>query len=188
MNMTTHRASSTSSTSNAGKKETVLTAFGVANYILSKVVGVNGRNLNVTPLKLQKLLYYTQGFHLALNGKPLFQEDFHYHTTGFIIPRVMKRYSEYGYFCIPLTTYDNDNGYIVYESKRIIDTVLDTYGELDGKFLEELVTQDTIWYPDRGGQLISKEALLMEFKEKIAEEEDREQRERSERRSKRGRK
>ena len=51
-----------------------ITANLIAKYILClsdpKVGDV------ISNLKLQKLLYYAQGFHLAIYGKPLFIEFF----------------------------------------------------------------------------------------------------------------
>ena len=36
--------------------------------------GLQAEEFDVTPLKLQKLLYYCQGYALAFTGKPLFLE------------------------------------------------------------------------------------------------------------------
>lgn len=49
-----------------------LTAKDVANYFLAQVDEECGDS--ISNLKLQKLLYYTQGFHLAMTGKLLFDE------------------------------------------------------------------------------------------------------------------
>ncbi len=48
----------------------MLTAFQIADYFLTLVDDEAGDGLS--NLKLQKLVYYAQGFHLALTGKPLF--------------------------------------------------------------------------------------------------------------------
>lgn len=49
-------------------------ALDVANYILwleNRFEGSEG----ITPLKLQKLVYYCQGFHLAMFDEELFPES-----------------------------------------------------------------------------------------------------------------
>lgn len=42
----------------------------------------------LTNLKLQKLLYYQQGFHLAVFGIPLFNEDVEAWMYGPVVPDV----------------------------------------------------------------------------------------------------
>lgn len=50
----------------------MLTCFDAADYFLSKIDEDAGDV--ITNLKLQKLVYYAQGFSLALCGRPLFAE------------------------------------------------------------------------------------------------------------------
>lgn len=50
----------------------------------------------VTPLQLEKLLYFAQGWHLARYGKPLFEEDFCAWDLGPVIPSVYHKYKIYG--------------------------------------------------------------------------------------------
>ncbi len=49
----------------------MLTCFDVADYFLSRCDEDSGDA--ISNLKLQKLVYYAQGFSLALLGEPLFQ-------------------------------------------------------------------------------------------------------------------
>ena len=44
-----------------------------ANYFLANVDEESGEN--ISNLKLQKLLYYAQGFHIAMQGKSLFTDS-----------------------------------------------------------------------------------------------------------------
>jgi uncharacterized phage-associated protein len=50
----------------------------IAPGLVSDFMLVEGRERGeiLTNLKLQKLLYYAQPWHLALNDRPLFDEDF----------------------------------------------------------------------------------------------------------------
>ena len=48
-----------------------MTAEDIAKYFLAKGMESDGNDLS--NLKLQKLLYYAQGFHLALFDRPLFK-------------------------------------------------------------------------------------------------------------------
>lgn len=55
----------------------------------------NGGEL-LTNLKLQKLLYYQQGFHLANFGTPLFKEDIEAWMYGPVVPCIYDHFREYG--------------------------------------------------------------------------------------------
>ena len=46
----------------------------IANKLLCKAANCSGGEM-MSNLKLQKMLYYEQGYHLAKFGTPLFQEE-----------------------------------------------------------------------------------------------------------------
>lgn len=46
----------------------------VARYLLALSAGKAGEMGSISPLKLQKLVYYAQGYHLAMTREPLFAE------------------------------------------------------------------------------------------------------------------
>ena len=48
-------------------------AHQISNYIIS--LAQNNPEENLTNMKLQKILYYLQGFHLALFNEVLFEEE-----------------------------------------------------------------------------------------------------------------
>ena len=45
-----------------------------------------------TTMKLQKLLYYCQGWHLAWEGVPLFEEPIEAWANGPVVPSIYKRH------------------------------------------------------------------------------------------------
>jgi uncharacterized phage-associated protein len=55
----------------------------------------------VTNLRLQKLLYYTQAWFLALHGKPLFADPIEARDNGPVQPDVFSRFSVFGTGPIP---------------------------------------------------------------------------------------
>ena len=81
----------------------------------------------VTPLTLQKLLYYIQGNYAAIYDKPLFDAPF--------VP--LKESA------LPLTP----------EAKGVVDRVLDTFGMYSGKVLESITHKETPWLDARKGFL-----------------------------------
>jgi len=65
----------------------VANAEDVADYIRFIIDENLGDNLS--NLKLQKLLYYCQGYFLAFNGEPLFKEEIAAWTCGPVVPSVL---------------------------------------------------------------------------------------------------
>ena len=49
----------------------------------------------ISNLKLQKLLYYAQGIHLALNGQPLYPERIEAWQHGPVVPEIYHAFKEY---------------------------------------------------------------------------------------------
>lgn len=75
------------------------TVFDVARYFLSRQDGDAGDT--ISNMKLQKLVYYAQGFTLAITGKPLFMETIEAWEHGPVAPALYRAYKEYGAGAIP---------------------------------------------------------------------------------------
>ena len=71
----------------------MLSAQDVAKYFLTLVSEDEGDFL--TNLKLQKLLYYAQGFSVAMLGSPLFSDKIEAWTYGPAVPNVYRTYKQY---------------------------------------------------------------------------------------------
>ena len=71
----------------------IFKALDIARKILSRVDVEHGDT--ISNLKLQKLLYYVQGFHLASFGRALFEEDMIAWTYGPVVPEVYDAYKKY---------------------------------------------------------------------------------------------
>lgn len=66
----------------------------VADYMLSKGIKPNGELLS--PLSIQKMLYFAQGWHLAIREEPLFFEEIRAWRHGPVIKDVYTRFRRYG--------------------------------------------------------------------------------------------
>ena len=66
----------------------------IANQLLIYSADM-GREL-MTNMKLQKMLYYQQGFHLAYFGSPLFDEDIEAWMYGPVVPSMYEKYKGCG--------------------------------------------------------------------------------------------
>lgn len=131
----------------------------------------------ITPLKLQKILYYSQGWYMALYNKELFKEDFQAWAHGPANPKIYEKYRKYGYDSI-----DYPKNQAVSISEKILDFLYDiwnTYGIYDGKYLEKLTHSEEPWKLARAKanakdgdsctEVITKESMKNFFKAKILE-------------------
>ena len=82
-----------------------LSPFDVANWFTCSLDREAGDS--ITHLKLQKLIYYSQAWSLALNGIALFEEDFEAWAHGPVIPEVYQEYKEYGFNALPSCECEN---------------------------------------------------------------------------------
>ncbi|MBC6455939.1 MAG: DUF4065 domain-containing protein [Hormoscilla sp. SP5CHS1] len=80
----------------------MLNCYDVANYFLAQQDESAGDL--ISNLKLQKLVYYAQGFHLAIYVRPLFTEAIAAWTHGPVVPELYEYYQKYGNCAIPCPT------------------------------------------------------------------------------------
>ena len=59
--------------------------LAIANKLLASATDYDGGEL-MSNMKLQKMLYYQQGYHLAAFGTPLFDEDIEAWMYGPVVP------------------------------------------------------------------------------------------------------
>ena len=76
----------------------------VADFFL-KIVDRESES-TITPLKLQKILYYAQGYYLAIHDKELFPEEFEAWAHGPVNEEIYNKYRDYGYQSIPEPEYE----------------------------------------------------------------------------------
>ena len=102
---------------------------------------------DLTNLKLQKLLYYCQAWHLALNDAPLFSEDIEAWIHGPAVPRVFGTFKEYRWSVIerPVTPLEN------MDVLRHVNEVLNSYGKYGATELERLTHSEAPWIYARRG-------------------------------------
>ena len=151
------------------------TIFNVANFFLNIVDRESGST--ITPLKLQKILYYAQGYYLALNKKSLFNDDFQAWAHGPANPDIYNKYRIYGYSAIDCPKIEDVPSF----NEKLTDflyTIWNTFGIYDGKYLEELTHKEAPWLTARKNckpgeacsQIISKKSMREFFETKLNEE------------------
>lgn len=114
----------------------------VAKYFIS--LSTESSPKAITPLKLQKLLYYAQGFYLMDYNKPLFKDKLLAWDHGPVNYDIYNEYRDYKWNTIPSKPF-NSNGKLTDKERSVIDEVWKEFGDLDGKTLEELTHQEDPW-------------------------------------------
>lgn len=121
-------------------------AFEVVPYLLRRA-RKSSVDL-VTPLKLQKLLYYAQAWSLVFRRKALFYEDIEAWVHGPVVPSVYRRYKQYSYNTLPEEDLINE---LKTDEIDLLDMVLMNYGKKSARFLEELTHSEFPWIKAREG-------------------------------------
>ncbi len=124
----------------------MLTAEQAADYLLH-MVDVDSGDV-MTNLRLQKLLYYAQAWHLAFTAHPLFQEDFEAWTHGPVVRSLYDKFKECEWRSLPVPTDQMPD--VLAESRQILDEVWEQYGQFSASYLEELTHQEAPWIEARG--------------------------------------
>lgn len=65
----------------------------VANYFLDKA---REDGVDLSPMKLQKLIYFAHGWHLAIYGEPLIDESVEAWAWGPVISSIYHDFKKYG--------------------------------------------------------------------------------------------
>lgn len=137
-----------------------ITAQDVANFMLASVDESTGDNL--THLKLQKLLYYAQGIHLAIHGEMLFRDHIKAWKHGPVVPRIYHAYKGYGANKIP-KPYNFDRERFAVDVRELLSTVFEVYGQYSATKLSELTHQESPWAWSPTNQPIDSSRLREHF-------------------------
>jgi uncharacterized phage-associated protein len=144
--------------------------FDVARYILHAIGG------DISTMKLQKLCYYCQAWHLAWKGEPLFQEDFRRWDNGPVCKEIFDVHK--GRFSINeedtpinILSCDEVDNYV----SAIIDRIIEDYGKFDGAQLSEIIHEEDPWKKTKRNAVIDKN-LIREYYKSVDDENDKKER------------
>ncbi len=145
------------------------TIHDVAAYIIDHF------GTSVSPMKLQKLSFFSQGWALALLAKPLFREDFEAWVNGPVSYDLFDVHrGEWAVDAWPKGRASN----LTERERVVVDAVLKNYGALSGKELSELTHKPgTPWHQvraepglranERTRELITRERMKSYFVEAL---------------------
>ncbi|MBD2305686.1 SocA family protein [Chroococcidiopsis sp. FACHB-1243] len=120
----------------------MLTCRDIAKYFLAQEDEDAGDL--ISNLKLQKLVYYAQGFHLALYDEPLFSERIEAWTHGPVVPELYRDYKEIGANGIPCP---DDIDFSIYDEKTrsLLDEVYCVFGQFSAWKLRNMTHEEAPW-------------------------------------------
>ena len=120
----------------------MLSVFDVADYFLAQASDEAGDLMS--NLKLQKLVYYAQGLHLALYDEPLFNEPIEAWTHGPVVRALYDRFRSYGAGAIPPPD-SLDLGKFDCRTRELLDEVYGVYGQFSAWKLREMTHCEPPW-------------------------------------------
>jgi uncharacterized phage-associated protein len=125
----------------------VQSCFDVADYFIAQA---NQTGAVVNNLKLQKLVYYAQAWHLGIHGAPLFAGEFQAWVHGPVIPALYEKYKDFGWQPIQLDVSPDLPKAIVH----FLGEVADEYLNCDVYELEQMIRVEPPWNRARRGVLM----------------------------------
>jgi len=139
-------------------------AQDIAKYFLSLVDETAGDVL--TNLKLQKLLYYAQGFHLAVYGRPLFHETIEAWEYGPVVPAVYHALKKNGSDPIRKIG-DNRLPHLPHNVSGLLDEINSVYGQFSALKLMKMTHVEPPWMNTPRGKIISHAMMRDYFKTRL---------------------
>ena len=126
------------------------TSTQISDWILSKTNTDAGDT--ISPLKLQKLLYYCQAWNLTIFDKALFCENIEAWAHGPVVPSQYARFADINRTDrIEISKIDLSPAILDDNSDKLLNEVLYLYGEHSASYLEALTHQEDPWIKARNG-------------------------------------
>jgi len=122
----------------------------------------------VTNLKLQKLLYYAQGFHIAMNsGKPFFNDIIVAWEHGPVVKEVYHKYKNSGSQIInrPVT-----KSRLTTSQQEYIKRIWNVFGQFSAWKLRDMTHQESPWKETKKSEEITHEKMEQFFITKLESE------------------
>lgn len=148
------------------------TAIQIAKYFI-KIAIDEKPSVSLTNLKLQKILYYAQGWYIANFNKLLFDDPIEAWEFGPVIPNVYHEYKRYRNRPIVDIPTDNDINVLDVKTKEFLEKVWNVYKNYTGTQLVDFTHMESPWKEgrkiraDKPMYQISIESIEKTFKKRL---------------------
>jgi len=126
----------------------------------------------MTNMRLQKLLYYEQGYHLAMFDTPLFDEEIEAWMYGPVVPSVYDHYKNNGSQILPV---EADNLELTDDENELFGNVYNAYREFSTLGLMNKTHKESPWKSAKStgrNSVISQNSMKAYFKTQLVDEEE----------------
>ena len=145
-------------------------------YLFLKLAAFEEEPDPLSPLRLQKLLYYAQGWHLACHNKPLFADPIQAWAHGPVVSSVYQKFKKFGSGAIP-TDLEIPEPQLTRIEGGLVASVWKAYQPFSALRLREMTHCETPWREARGNlspeaksaRTISLDSMKRYFKNVLAQ-------------------
>lgn len=150
----------------------IASLFCVSDKMLLTISYIFEQMKEITPLALQKILYFIQGIYMVLFDKPLYKEDCMAWVHGPVYEEVYNLFKDFKYNPI------EDDRFAIFkdrfeelskQEKMVIDLVINTFGKYSGKVLENITHGEAPWKNAREDYETSEKSRKIICKDEIKE-------------------
>lgn len=126
----------------------MVSCFDVADYFIGLAKDTGSF---ISNLKLQKLVYYAQAWHLALHEDLLFEDDFQAWVHGPVIPVLYQKYRPFGWQPILVDIKPGLSSQLPENIANFLGEVAEEYFACDAYELEQMTHVEDPWLLARNG-------------------------------------
>lgn len=127
----------------------MIDCLDVARYFIIRAYD-DGIDDEMTNMKVQKLLYYSQSLHLALYDEPLFDEEIQAWRYGPVCPPVYRFYSDFEARQLPIPKKEFLSQ-ISHETKELLEEIWEYFGGYHAYLLSDMTHVEFPWKKARKG-------------------------------------
>jgi uncharacterized phage-associated protein len=126
-------------------------AIDIAKYLIHLAAPEESEDIDcLSHLRLQKLLYYVQGWHLAVCGQPLFPGRIEAWKHGPVVREIYPDFADFGYRAIPPSCGGEPES-LSSREKAFVASVWEHYKGYSATALRDMTHNETPWLKARAG-------------------------------------
>jgi uncharacterized phage-associated protein len=127
----------------------MISCLDAAQYFIARAYE-DGLEIDMTNMKLQKLLYYAQSLHLAFYDQPLFAEEIQAWRYGPVCPPAYRFYSDFEAKQLPFLDRKKLDP-LAMETQAVLDEVWEYFGNYHAYRLSDMSHGEFPWQKARRG-------------------------------------
>lgn len=136
----------------------MINVLSLSNHIVSRF---EEEGQPITNLKLQKILYYVQGYFFKIFGKEAFSEEIYCWQYGPVVPIAYYEYNAFG--SKPLSSNFGYSIVLTAEESKLIDLIIAKCQRISSSVLVDKTHREMPWRNALSGQIITKQAIKSFF-------------------------